>query len=169
MTFNNGLTVIYSFWSPDGSRLAYNLRDESCWIIDAEKPWAEQTPQRVPDPPDNTGLFRAFSWSPDGRKLAGWINSPSEKVGIMLYTFETNEFERITNFGSRPIWLHDNRRMIFRDEGKLFLVNAETKKVQEISLQSPYPVIEYGLTGDSRMLYFTLLSTEADIWMLNLE
>lgn len=169
MTFNNGLTVIYSFWSPDGSRLAYNLRDESCWIIEADKPWAEQTPQRVPDPPDNTGLFRAFSWSPDGRKLAGWINSPADKVGIMLYTFETKNFERITNFGSRPIWLHDNRRMIFRDEGKLFLVNAETKKVQEIALQSPYPVIEYGLTGDSRTLYYTLLSTEADIWLIDLQ
>lgn len=169
ITFNNGLTVIYSFWSPDGSRLAYNLRDESCWIIEADKPWAEQTPQRVPDPPDNSGLFRAFSWSPDARKLAGWINSPADKVGLMLYTFETKSFERLTNFGSRPIWLHDNRRMIFRDAGKLFLVNAETKKVQEIPLQSPYPVIEYGLTGDSRMLYYTLLSTEADVWLIDLQ
>jgi Tol biopolymer transport system component len=169
ITFNNGLTVIYSFWSPDGSRLAYNLRDESCWIIEANKPWAEQTPQRVPDPPNNNGVFRAFSWSPDGRKLAGWINSPTEKVGIMLYTFETNSFERITDFGSRPIWLHDNQRMIFRDAGKLFLVNAETKKIQQIELQSPYPVIEYGLTSDSHTLYYTLLSTEADVWLLNFE
>jgi Tol biopolymer transport system component len=169
ITFNNGLTVIYSFWSPDGSRLAYNLRDESCWIIEADKPWAEQTPQRVPDPPNNSGVFRAFSWSPDGRKLAGWINSPTEKVGIMLYTFETNSFERITDFGSRPIWLHDNQRIIFRDAGKLFLVNVETKKIQEIPLQSPYPVIEYGLTSDSHTLYYTLLSTEADVWLLNFE
>ncbi len=79
MTFNNGQTVIYSFWSPDGSRLAYNLRDESCWIIDAGKPWAEQTPQRVPDPPDKSGIFRAFSWSPDGRKLARLDQRPDRK------------------------------------------------------------------------------------------
>ena len=169
MTFTTGLTVIYTFWSPDGSRLAYNLRDESCWIMEAGKPWAEQTPQRVPNPPGSNDVFRAFSWSPDGSKLGGWINSPSEHKGILTYSFATNNFERITDFGSRPVWLHDNRRMLFRDEGKLFLVNSETKKIQEISLHSPNPVIEYGLTGDSRTLYYTLLSTEADIWMVNLD
>lgn len=169
MTFTTGLTVIYTFWSPDGARLVYNLRDESCWIIEAGKPWVEQTPQRVPNPPDHSDVFRAFSWSPDGRKLGGWINSPIEHDGILIYTFETNNFERLTDFGARPIWLHDSRRLLFRDAGKLFLVNSETKKIQEISLNSPLPVIEYGLNGDNRTLYYTLATTEADIWLLNLE
>jgi Tol biopolymer transport system component len=169
MTFTNGLTVIYSFWSPDGARFIYNLQEGSCWIIEAGKPWGEQTPQRVPDPPNETGTFRAFSWSPDGRKLAGWMNAPDEHDGILIYTFETNNFERITEFGLRPIWLRDSRRLLFRDAGKLFLVNSETKKVQEISLHSPNPVIEYGLTADNRTLYYTLLSTEADIWLVDLE
>ncbi|HKR58140.1 MAG TPA: hypothetical protein VJS64_00300, partial [Pyrinomonadaceae bacterium] len=168
MTFTPGLTVIYTFWSPDGKRLVYNLRDESCWIMEVGKPWSEQTPQQIPNPPDNAGVFRAFSWSPDGRKLGGWINSPTEKEGIFVYTFETNKFERLTEFGSRPIWLHDSRRLLFREAGKLFLVNGETKKVQEISLQSTLPVIEYGLTGDNRTIYYTLDSTEADIWLLDL-
>ena len=169
MTFTTGLPVIYSFWSPDGTRLAYNLRDESCWIIEVGKPFSEQTPQRVPDPPDQSDSFRAFSWSPDGRKLGGWINSPIEHTGILTYTFETNIFERITNFGSRPVWLHDNRRLLFRDAGKLFLVNSETKKFQQIDLHSPLPVVEYGLTDDSRTLYYTLDSIEADVWVLNFE
>lgn len=170
MTFTTGgPPVIYSFWSPEGTRLAYNLRDESCWIIEVAKPFREQTPQRVPDPPDQADSFRAFSWSPDGRKLGGWINSPVEHTGILIYTFETNGFERITNFGSRPVWLHDSRRLLFRDAGKLFLVNSETKKVQQIALPSPLPVVEYGLTGDSRMLYYTLDSIEADIWLLKFE
>ena len=169
MTFTTGLTVIYTFWSPDGARLIYNLQEGSCWIIEAGKPWGEQTPQRVPNPPDPSDVFRAFSWSPDGRKLGGWINSPIEHEGILIYTFETNNFERLTDFGARPIWLHDSRRLLFRDAGKLFLVNSETKKIQEISLHSPQPVIEYGLTSDNRTLYYTLLSTEADIWLLNLE
>ena len=169
MTFTTGLPVIYSFWSPDGKRLAYNLRDESCWIIEVAKPFSEQTPQRVPDPPDQSDSFRAFSWSPDGRKLGGWINSPIEHTGILVYTFETNAFERITNFGSRPVWLHDNRRLLFRDAGKLFLVNSETKKFQQIDLHSPLTVAEYGLTEDGRTLYYTLDSVEADVWVLNFE
>ena len=59
--------------------------------------------------------------------------------------------------------------MVFRDAGKLFLVDSETKKIQEISLHSPQPAVEYGLTADSRTLYYTLLSTEAEVWMVNLE
>jgi len=114
-------------------------------------------------------VFRAFSWSPDGRKLGGWINTPVEHDGIFIYTFETNKFERLTDFGSRPIWLNDNRRLLFRDAGKLFLVNSETKKIQEISLRSPNPVIEYGLTANDHTIYYTLLSTEADVWLVNLE
>ena len=169
MTFNTELTVIYSFWSPDGGRLAYNLRDESCWIMEVNKPWAEQTPQRVPNPPNQSEVFRAFSWSPDGRKLGGWINPPTQNAGILIYTFETNSFERVTNFGSRPLWLRDSRRLLFRDAGKLFLVDSETKKTQQISLNSPLPVAEYGLTADNRMIYYTLAATEADIWMINLE
>ena len=169
MTFTTEMTVIYTFWSPDGARLVYNRRDESCWIIEVGKSWGEQTPQRVPNPPGNSDVFRAFSWSPDGRRLGGWINSPTENPGIFIYTFETNNFEWITDFGSRPIWLHDSRRLLFRDAGKLFLVNSESKKIQEISLDSPYPVIEYGLTGDDRTLFYTLATTEADIWLLNLE
>jgi hypothetical protein len=65
---------------------------------------------------------------------------------------------------------HPQRRIIAgRPCTQLFLVNAETKKIQQIELQSPYPVIEYGLTSDSHTLYYTLLSTEADIWLLNFE
>lgn len=53
--------------------------------------------------------------------------------------------------------------LVFRDAGKLFLVNSETKKIQEISLHSPNPIIEYGLTADNRTLYYTLLSSWS-IW-----
>ncbi|MDQ3134717.1 MAG: hypothetical protein M3Q76_07925, partial [Acidobacteriota bacterium] len=145
-------------------------RTESCSIIEVGKPWGEQTPQRVPDPPTaRPDVFWAYSWSLDGRKLGGWLSSSIENAGILIYTFETNAFERITDFGSKPIWLHDNRRLLFNHAGKLFLVNSETKKVQEISLHSPHYLYEYGLTGDKRILYYTLATTEADIWLLNLE
>ena len=139
MTFTTGLTVIYTFWSPDGSRLAYNLRNESCWIMEAGKPWAEQTPQRVPNPPDSNDVFRAFSWSPDGSKLAGWINSPCKHKGILTYSFATNTFERITDFGARPIWLHDNRRMLFRDRGNSSWSTARRKRFRRFRFTHQTP------------------------------
>ncbi|MDQ3649070.1 MAG: hypothetical protein M3458_02080, partial [Acidobacteriota bacterium] len=57
-------------------------------------------------------------------------NSPTENPGILIYTFETNSFERITDFGSRPIWLHDSRRLLFRDAGNTFSSTARRKRLK---------------------------------------
>ena len=61
--------------------------------MEADKPWAEQTPQRVPNPPDQSDVFRGLL---PGHPMvasseAGSI-SPTQNEGILLYTFETNAF-----------------------------------------------------------------------------
>jgi eukaryotic-like serine/threonine-protein kinase len=172
MTFTEGASVVYPFWSPDGSRLAYNRDTESCSIIELGKPWTEQTPRRIPDPPDRRlGMFWASSWSPDGRKLGGWAGPApaSETPGIVIYNFETGGFERITDFGDNPIWLNDNRRLLFDHLHRLYLVNSETKKVHELLPPSSYRVSGFGISADSRMLYYGLAIKEADLWLLDLE
>lgn len=170
MTFTEGPSIAYPFWSPDGSRLVYNRDTESCSIIEVAKPWNEQTPRRIPDPPDRRlGVFWATSWSHDGRKLAGWASSACETPGIVIYNFETGGFERITDFGDNPIWLNDNRRLLFDYQHRLFLVNSETKKAHELLPPSSHRVDGYGLSADSRTLYYGLAIKEADVWLLDLD
>ncbi len=41
-------SVMYPQWSPDGSRLGYYVSDEGSYLLDAGKPWKEQTPQALP-------------------------------------------------------------------------------------------------------------------------
>jgi Tol biopolymer transport system component len=170
VTFTAGPSVAYPFWSPDGARIAYNRYAESCSMIEVGKSWGEQTPRRLPNPADRRmGYFWATSWSPDGRKLAGWVNPESETSGVVIYDFETGGFEQITEFGTSPVWLSDNRRLLFDHLHKLYLVNSKTKKVQELLPPSPHRVSGYGLSPDGRTLYYGLAIKEADVWLINLD
>ncbi len=157
-------------WSPDGTRLVYrNLGGASPSIIEVEKPWTEQSPQALPSTSDSTN-WGAWSWSPDGRKLAGNKLPAGAPGSILVYSLETQHYEKLTDFGRDPVWLNDSRRLLFHHQGKLYLIDSQSKKVRELLSVSPN---EFGfgvtISRDHRQLYFSLITTEADIWLMNLE
>lgn len=157
-------------WSPDGTRLVYrNLAGASLSIIEVDKPWAEQSPQVLPTMSDSI-RWGAWSWSPDGRKLAGNILRTGASDGILVYSLEAQHYEGLTDFGRSPIWLSDSRRLLFQHQGKLYLIDSQSKKVREVLSVAPN---EFGLgatiSRDDRQIYFSLVTTEADIWLMNLE
>jgi hypothetical protein len=73
-------------------------------------------------------------------------------------------------FGSRPVWLSDSRRLLFRNQGKLYLIDSQSKKIHEVLSVAPH---EFGigvtLPRDDRLIYFSLLTTEADICLMTME
>ena len=73
MTFTTGLTVIYTFWSPDGARLIYNLQEGPAGSLKPESHGANRRRNACLTLPIQPDAFRAFSWSPDGRKLS-WLD-----------------------------------------------------------------------------------------------
>jgi hypothetical protein len=93
----------------------------------------------------------------------------AENAGIVVYSFDSQQFERLTDFGSFPVWLSDNRRLLFQDQGRLYLIDSQSKKFHEVLSVAPN---EFGngvtFPKDDRLIYFSLLTTEADIWMMTL-
>jgi len=146
----------------------YRIVGSSPSIIEVGKSWQEQTPQALPSMSDRENRFFVWSWSPDGRKLAE--HQGRGNAGIIVYFFDSQQYERLTDFGSFPVWLSDSRRLLFQDQSKLYLIDSQSKKSHEVLSVAPH---EFGngvtLPQDGRMIYFSLLTTEADIWLMTLE
>ena len=151
-------------WSPDGTRLAYHNDGGATSIIEVGKSWHEQSPEVLPAISDSSDWF-PWSWSPDGRKLAGW----GVRVGISVYSLESRQYESLTDFGWGATWLSDSRRILFQARGKLYLVDSQSKKVREVLSVAPHGIGMVTVSRDDRLIYFSLGTTEADIWLMTLE
>ena len=170
LTYTSGPPAFYPIWSPDGGQIVYKQRGAVSFIINTNQPGQAQTLAQPAASKDAGENFWPSSWSADGRRLAGWwrdLTSPDNH--IVVYSFETQEYEQLTPLGSRPVWLHDNRRLFFQDHDRLYVVDSVTRKVQEVLSAHPYTAETVCSTRDDRTLYYVLVRTEADIWLLNLE
>jgi Tol biopolymer transport system component/predicted Ser/Thr protein kinase len=171
LTFTSGRSILYPVWSPDGTRLAYSASGGGPSIMETRKPWKEQSRQALPGLAKADEPLMIWSWSPDGRKLAGYVvGSGGPSAGIGIYSLESQKLERPTDFGQDPIWLRDSRRLLFNSEDKLYLLDSQSKKTREILNVSPQ---RFGrgpaITRDNRIVYFSLSSTEADIWLATMQ
>jgi eukaryotic-like serine/threonine-protein kinase len=170
LTSTTGPIAIYPVWSPDGRRLVYDQRDNATFLIEADTPSQGQTPRQLPPLPRPGEHFRAWSWSADGRKLAGWgIHRADSKGSIYVYDFDTQSYEQLAAFGDRPVWLRAGGRLLFHNAGRIHSFDAATKRVREVFSAAPHLAQSASLTRDERTLYFTLLRSEANVWLLSLE
>lgn len=164
----------YSPWSPDGKRIAYTVHapKNECIIFEPGKAWNEQKLEYLPPLSDPSISFEGWSWSSDAKRLAGIRHLPSGiHSGVGVYDLESKKYDWFTDFGDWPVWLNDNRRMLFVSQGKIFLFDTATRKYepvltvtdQDVDIGSP------SLSPDNKTLYFTFVSAEADIWLMTLE
>jgi Tol biopolymer transport system component len=160
----------YAVWSPDGTRMSYSYHSPNGnSMFNPSLPDAK--PFALPSLPDETQTFEAWDWSPDGKALAG-IQHQSSGVhtGIILYSIDTAKFETLTHFGEWPIWLQDERSILFFSEGKIFSVDLESKEPRELVFPQPQHIVgAFAVSPDEKFLYLTIDTTQADIWLANLK
>jgi TolB protein len=166
-----GQNASYLAWSPDGKRMSYyNSTENASYVFDLDKTWNDQFHQKLPPFGDEEEGFCVCSWSPDGRWLTGYVRSPRESVGIVVYSLESRQYKRLTDFGAFPEWTNDSRGVIFqkRDGSGLYLVAIESGDVHELLSLSPDGLHLPTLSPDNQWIYFERVKNEADIWMLSL-
>lgn len=131
---------------------------------------------------DGGAYFSPVSWSPNGKFLAGDIGSQADlpnEEGITVYSFENGTYERFTESGVLPVWLNDNRRLLFTAGGdataQIHLLDLETGEHREVLSNEVLPIAPDLIamtptpSPDNRDLYFVRLHLESDIWMLTFE
>ncbi len=115
LTYSPAPAVYFPIWSPDGKRLVYTLPDTNPFIMEVARGWTDQSPTPIIVAPDLGVRFEVWSWSADGRYLAGELRKPdATPCGLGIYSLESGKFERLTDFGNRPAWLSDSRRLVFQ-------------------------------------------------------
>jgi Tol biopolymer transport system component/serine/threonine protein kinase len=166
-----GQSLYFPTWSPSGSRMAYvNGTERASYIFDPNVPWHAQIPERLPPLGDGENSFWVFSWSPNGRWLAGFARGAEwTPHGVVIYSHETGEYQKLTEYGGYPEWLSDSRRLLFWHQGAIFVVDVETRDVREVFRPTPGGARNaVSLSPDNRWLYFAHWVRQADIWMLTL-
>ncbi|HEY8185679.1 MAG TPA: tetratricopeptide repeat protein, partial [Pyrinomonadaceae bacterium] len=163
----------YSPWSPDGRMIAYSIHTpkNDCVIVQPDRAWEDQKLEYLPPLSDPSLSFEGWSWSPDGKQLAGIKHLPSGvHAGIGLYDLASKNYDWLTDFGDWPIWLKDNQHLLFVSQGRLFLLDTGTRKYEPILTVTDQDVDigSAALSPDNRTIYFTYVAAEADIWLMTL-
>jgi hypothetical protein len=130
--------------------------------------WQLQAPKFLRFSGEPGEWFRATSWSPDGLRLAGYIHRrDNSAAGIAIYSFETASFQKLTNFGGSPLWLNDSRRLVFQNDGLIYLVDSGSKRFQQIASVRPNAIYDrLAMSPDNGWIYRSLVSNEADVWSM---
>jgi eukaryotic-like serine/threonine-protein kinase len=165
LTFETPGDTSFPIWSPDGTQILFRSNFVNT-VLDVNKTWAEQDLRLLPMAPDNQ-RFVAWDWSPDGKRVIGNLSGPPSVV--TTYSFETNQYEKLTEFGSSPMWLPDSTRFVFTFNNKLYLGDVKTKRVREIFSSGENEIRSVDISPDGKLLYYSLNSSESDIWLLDLE
>jgi Tol biopolymer transport system component len=103
--------------------------------------------------------------------LAGIKHLPNGvHSGIGIYDLETKTYDWLTDFGDWPIWLKDDRQLLFVSQGTIYVYDTQSRKYRQVYVVTDQDV-DIGspaLSRDNRTLYFTDVTAEADLWLLDL-
>lgn len=159
----------YAYFSPDGKRLAFVYNNENVQIIETSKGYKEQTPYSLPLTVDGKN-FDLWSWSPDGKFLTGVLGDTSGFLpGFYNFSLETENYTKLSDIGGNPMWLNDNRRLLFTNDGILYLLDTETGKHHEIFNSSGNYISQFEISRDNSTIYFGIELSESDIWLADFQ
>ena len=155
----------YHAWSPVGDRMS--TMSQTTWnsmIFDPRLSWRDQQPERLPPAPFTQ--FSSTSWSPDGRRLAGW-----SREGIATYDLTGRRtYEVLTHDRALlPQWVGSEIQWRIRADSSLMLLDLATKTPREILSTAPDVIRYIAVSRDGRHIFIARGAEEADIWMAQLK
>jgi serine/threonine protein kinase/Tol biopolymer transport system component len=151
--------------SPDGRWLVCGLGLTGTARFDLTKPAAQRAPEPLPLPAPGEAFYPS-SWSSDGQRLLG---GRSTAPGIYVYSLAQRTYEKLLDRGTNPVWMRDDRWILYVDEGAVRALDSRTKETRLVL--APPAGASYdglGVSPDGRTLYLGRTAPpEGDVWMLS--
>lgn len=160
----------FPVWSPDSKQIAFRNALDGSAILRLNDSASGGEMQALPKLSESE-LFQVWSWSPDGKWLAGERVSVGTETlrGLAIYSVDEGKYETLLDYGAAPVWPSDSQRLLFWSQNKIQIVDRITKRTREVLNASPKAIdVTFDLSADNRILYFTSVTREADIWLLTL-
>ncbi|MCE7960019.1 MAG: hypothetical protein DYH06_19085, partial [Acidobacteria bacterium ACB2] len=158
-------------WSPDGQWLAASGTDGPFRLQIADG--RAVGPAEPLAPVGEGGLaFWPFSFSPDGRRLAGILQSPANTpVGAAIYGLADRSYRRVRADGvTQLLFLPDGRRVVAVTPRALTILDVEGGGARTLVTASEgWRMVRAALAGDGRHLAWHERADESDVWLAELE
>lgn len=162
-------------FSPDGSRIALDASwagPRRIWLVDA----SGHNPQQATTDTSEEVVHLAPRWSPDGKKIV-FQNAQRTKYDVRVADLETKQLTSVTDdypADIRPAWSPSGKYIYFTsDRGGGYNVwrapvdeNGKPRGPLEQVTMGAGQDVEASLSPDGRMLAFTTLHQNADLWRL---
>jgi Tol biopolymer transport system component len=167
VTHSLSIPLIFPVWAPDGRLAASEFGPGGrSFIFNPDLPWDESSNLTLLRDPEPGIQFVPWSWSADGRHLAGFTRRPK---GILVLSFATGKYTRFTSAGSTPVWLPDGRRLLYAVDDRLLLLDTATGRSRELLNAGPAR-LELAAGGgfsisSAGYIYLAPVTREGDIWL----
>jgi Tol biopolymer transport system component len=162
-----------AIWSPDGKQAVTSSSTRpptGLWLFDTSRLATRQNAKFFKSP--QTEAFSAELWSPDGKRIAGFLqDSGGYPRTIALWDVATGTMRplqvplprRWAFFFVNGGWLPDSRRLLVMSASGLVLVDSETGATTPIQVRTG---VRHDLTAGGRTLMVERLLYDADVWLM---
>jgi WD40 repeat protein len=155
---------------PDGHNLIA-ASQYSIMMFDMTKPIEQRLVKTLPTIPGTNHRFAVTDIAPDDQLLIGSeIFSGGSADGVYTYSLNTNEFTKIIDYGTSPVWIDGVNKVLFFYKGKILLLRRRDNTVKELDASLHVDIdIFHVLSIDKRTFYYIKVESESDVWQATME
>jgi len=164
--------IYFPVWAADGAGF-YGTQDSLLQYVEVRGGKFPVKPRILP-PYREGGTVYPSSVRSDGKVIVCGVTLPDGAyAGIALYDVGKSTYRKVLDDGQNPVWLADNRRILFIKDLQLSVLDTETGTVRPIEgiplFAAPVDDNQFSISPDNSVLFYVKKEAESDIWQASLE
>jgi serine/threonine protein kinase len=147
------------------------INQESALLFDLTKPIDQRLVKSLPPILGTNNRLGVTDITSDDQLVIGSkIFSDGHADGIFTYSLSTNEFKKLLDYGSSPLWVDGGNMVMFFYKKNIMLLNRKNNSIAE--LDSTLNIRNENLhtfSSDRRTFYYIKVESESDIWQATIQ